>query len=352
LFDKAGTADPELARLEQVLGGFEYRGKLPQLPRRRAPARRVWLAVGTVAAAAAIAFALVRLVPPRAGWPASIRGDGATCDGQPIAGEARLPVGAWLETGASSARLTVAELGTVELAPGSRARIVATSAAEHVVRLERGTLDARIDAPPRRFVVETARVRVIDLGCAFTVTVDGAGVGRVSVVAGRVALADAEGRETVVPTGAACALTASGPGEVELPAPARENEHAQTPSPGAPTAPAQAPSPQTPSPQTASPLTPSPQTPSPQTAPPQSASPQASSRPGKHAPASHAHASKPAHAPTGKHASKPPASVAPKSAAPAAPATPKPAGKIAAPPHDDRVRIQHDARQSLERSAE
>ena len=82
-------------------------------------------------------------------------------------------------------RLRVADIGSVELGPATRARIVATGAARHELALERGSLVATIDAPPRRFVVATPRALVTDLGCAFELTVDEAGRGRLAVRAGR-----------------------------------------------------------------------------------------------------------------------------------------------------------------------
>jgi len=227
LFDKQGEPDPEVAQLEQLLRPLAYRGAPLKLPPQRA--RRIAFSVGVLAAAAAIAATIVLLVaqpwrptphdqppalatPARPAWPALVRGDDATADGQPLTGETQLAVGAWLETGNSHVALRVADAGTVELEPGTRVQIAESSATLHALKLAVGTLSARIDAPARQFVVETPQVTAIDLGCAFKLTVDATGRGRLSVAAGAVALSKAGAPEVVVPAGAECELTEHGPG--------------------------------------------------------------------------------------------------------------------------------------------
>jgi hypothetical protein len=176
--------------------------------------RRPWIVVGGAAAVAAALLALViarpwRPVPPS--WAAAVRGGSAMRDGKPITGATRLPVGAWLESGESRVRLLVADIGTVELGPGTRARIVATGAERHELRIERGSLVATIEAPPRRFVVDTPRAVVTDLGCAFELTVDETGRGRLVVTGGKVGVADVGGaNEIVVPAGSGVELTERG----------------------------------------------------------------------------------------------------------------------------------------------
>src|SRR5205807_4015326 len=98
--------------------------------------------------------------PTQASWAALVQSGAATSDGHTIAGATRLLVGAWLETQSAHVRLEVADIGSVELGPATRARIVATSATRHELRLERGTLVATITAPPRQFVVTTPRAVV------------------------------------------------------------------------------------------------------------------------------------------------------------------------------------------------
>jgi ferric-dicitrate binding protein FerR (iron transport regulator) len=213
LFDKEGEPDPEVARLEQLLAPVAYRGAPPRLPQRRT--RRTFVVVAaamTAMAAAIVALLIAKPWRPAPSWAATVREGTATRDGQPIAGATRLPVGAWLETQSGRAQLTVADIGVVELAPATRARIVVTGAQRHELELARGTLVARIDAPPRRFAVRTPRAVVTDLGCAFELTVDESGRGRLVVTAGKVAVGSSEVPEVVVVAGARVELTARGPG--------------------------------------------------------------------------------------------------------------------------------------------
>jgi ferric-dicitrate binding protein FerR (iron transport regulator) len=217
LFDKQGEPDPEVERLEGLLGSLGYRGAPLRLPARRRR-RPMWVAGGLSALAAALVALLIagrwraQRTGALAGWAATVRDGAATIDGRPLTGAGRLPVGAWLETASGRARLAVADVGSVEVAPGTRVRIVASGAARHELQLAHGTLAAVIDAPPRHFVVTTPRAVVTDLGCAFELTVDDAGRGRLAVSGGRVAVSDGAAREVVVGAGAGVELSEHGPG--------------------------------------------------------------------------------------------------------------------------------------------
>lgn len=134
----------------------------------------------------------------------------ARLEGSPTVGanrieaNARLAVGEWLETDASSrAQINVADIGQVDVGPNSRVRLVETGATEHRLALTRGRLHATISAPPRLFIVETPSAVAVDLGCAYTLEVDKAGRSILHVTAGWVAL-ELKGRESVVPAGAVC----------------------------------------------------------------------------------------------------------------------------------------------------
>jgi len=123
----------------------------------------------------------------------------------------RLRVGEWLETDAASrAEISVANIGQVEVEPNTRVRLVETRLTEHRLELERGTLHARIWAPPRLFFVNTPSAVAADLGCAYTLEVDDAGRGLLHVTSGYVAL-ETEARSAIVPAGAAC-MTQPGAG--------------------------------------------------------------------------------------------------------------------------------------------
>lgn len=149
----------------------------------------------------------------RPGWEVA-RVEGAPRVSQNrIGARGRLGVGEWLETdSASRAEIAVANIGQVEVEPNTRVRLVETRLTEHRLELERGTLHARIWAPPRLFFVNTPSAVAADLGCAYTIEVDDAGRGLLHVTSGYVAL-EAEARESIVPAGAACMTQpGSGPG--------------------------------------------------------------------------------------------------------------------------------------------
>lgn len=135
--------------------------------------------------------------------------------GKPLIGDGseagRIAVGQLLETDANSkARITVANIGSVEVAPNSRVKLVGTSKDEHRLALERGRLHAKILAPPRLFIVDTPTATAVDLGCEYTLAVDRAGNSLLRVTSGFVALEDG-GRESIVPAGMMC-LTRKGKG--------------------------------------------------------------------------------------------------------------------------------------------
>ncbi len=123
----------------------------------------------------------------------------------------QIAVGELLKTDArSKARITVANIGSVEVAPNSLVKFVQTGTDEHRLALERGSLHAKIFAPPRLFVVDTPSGRAVDLGCEYTLEVDRVGNSILRVTGGFVALED-KGRESIVPAGMMC-LTRIGKG--------------------------------------------------------------------------------------------------------------------------------------------
>lgn len=138
-----------------------------------------------------------------------------TLAGMPRIGESdaasKLAVGELLETDArSKAKITVADIGSVEVAPNSRVKLVVTGKEEHRLSLERGQLHAKIFAPPRLFIVDTPSGKAVDLGCEYTLQVDRVGNSILHVTGGFAALED-RGRESVVPAGMMC-LTRKGKG--------------------------------------------------------------------------------------------------------------------------------------------
>ncbi len=116
----------------------------------------------------------------------------------------KIAEGQLLETDDKSrARITVGSIGQVDVDPNSRVTLISTKLTEQRLAIERGRLEARISAPPRIFFVDTPSAQAVDLGCAYTLTVDDAGRTLLHVTSGWVAMETA-GHEAKVPAGAMC----------------------------------------------------------------------------------------------------------------------------------------------------
>jgi hypothetical protein len=211
LWDRSGPPDREVERLERALSPLRHSAAAAAppvpAPRRVSP---VWAIAAAVSAAALLAGWFLR---PRPSW------DVARLEGSPRVGQehigasGKLPVGGWLETDASSrAKVRVGGIGQVEVAPNSRLRLVKARVTDHRLALERGSIEARIWAPPRLFFVETPSALAVDLGCVYSLRVDENGGGLLSVTAGWVQLTR-PGRDALVPAGASCVMRGGrGPG--------------------------------------------------------------------------------------------------------------------------------------------
>lgn len=115
---------------------------------------------------------------------------------------AQKAVGDWVATsGASRARIVVGTIGKVTVEPNARVQLGAVTGSQYRLALERGTISAEISAPPRMFIVDTPATTVVDLGCAYTVTVAPDGAMELHMTSGWAAL-DWRGSETLVPAGA------------------------------------------------------------------------------------------------------------------------------------------------------
>ena len=203
LWDKSGTPDPEIERLETLLAPLGHRGRPLPLPLPARSRRRGLLVASLALAAVMLAVSLISLRPPS--WEVRSLSGAPRLEGQPLAGRARIQGGDSLVTDAGSAAwIAVGKIGVVELGPDSRLRVITTRARQHRLALDRGVLQARIVAPPREFVVDTPSATAIDLGCVYELEVDGLGQATLSVLVGWVSF-EREGRETFVPAGARCA---------------------------------------------------------------------------------------------------------------------------------------------------
>lgn len=207
LWDGSGTPDPDVERLEALLGRLRSTPPVPQLP--DVPVRwRTLRYLAPMLAAAAAILLMVGLAVRTLRHAPSL--EIARVEGRPrigsatVGGSGRIAVGQTLVTDAAShVRVNVGTIGYVDIDPNSRVRLVETRSGRHQLSLGRGTLRAVINAPPGQFIVDTPSGTATDLGCAYTLHVDEDGSGLLSVSAGWVAL-DANGRESFVPAGASC----------------------------------------------------------------------------------------------------------------------------------------------------
>ncbi len=207
LWDRSGPPDPEIERLEQTLAPLGYRHR-PELVRAAPP--RLWWAAAAAAVLAAVALSQLAAPPTRTtAWQVTSLNGQARLGNQGAALAMLLRKGQVLRTGkASDLTLQADEMGRIDLGPESELR----AATDLRVLLQRGALHAFIWAPPRQFVVETPSARAIDLGCEYTLNVDGSGNGLLRVAMGWVAFQFA-GREAFIPAGAQCATRPrEGPG--------------------------------------------------------------------------------------------------------------------------------------------
>jgi hypothetical protein len=159
----------------------------------------------TVAAAVALALALGSAAYWRVSHPQGARWDVVWLAGH---GSARIGAGEWIQTDARSrARVEVGAIGSVigsvEVTPNTRVRVITTRPDEHRLALARGEIRAKISAPPKLFFVDTASGTAVDLGCEYDLSADDLGAGWLRVTRGWVSF-QWKGAESLVPAGASC----------------------------------------------------------------------------------------------------------------------------------------------------
>jgi hypothetical protein len=229
LWDRSGDPDPEIRKLEALLGRFQYNRSHPEFSE-VAPVRRWWFlpsrlhllpalaAVAAVVGMVATFRVYERKVNPAGspGWDVSAV-EGVTRVGPKAVsgkeGNSTLGVGQLLETGPQArAKLRDEETGQIEVEPDTRLRLLNMGSGLKRIALDRGTIHTFIWAPPGQFVVDTPSAVAVDLGCAYTLRVDDAGAGLVRTSMGWVGF-KLNGRESFIPAGAACATRPNvGPG--------------------------------------------------------------------------------------------------------------------------------------------
>jgi hypothetical protein len=231
LWNGSGQPDPEIQKLEGLLGKYRHDGAAHVFPaivaqeRWTARLRKMRLFPAMAAAAAVLIIAAGILVFLRvhghgptqvaAGWNVSPLAGAPRVGRRAITadqGSARLGVGQLLETDYQSrASLQSEEIGQVEVEPSSRVRLLAMGGLKRIA-LDHGTIHAFIWAPPGQFVVDTPSATTVDLGCAYTLQVDDSGAGLLRTSLGWVGFT-LNGHESFIPAGAACATRPKvGPG--------------------------------------------------------------------------------------------------------------------------------------------
>lgn len=194
LWDGSGEPDPEIERLENVLGRFRHRAAAPEFPlvtpRPKLSftrSRRFWH-LAAVAAAVALVFVLWTVlrqpqprIAPLNGWEVA-RLAGTPRVGITLLGGAKqvgkLAVGQTLQTdGQSRASVSVDDVGEVQVEPNTRLRLLETAPSRKRLALDRGTIRASIWAPAGEFTVDTPSALAVDMGCAYTLHVDDSGAG-------------------------------------------------------------------------------------------------------------------------------------------------------------------------------
>jgi hypothetical protein len=222
LWNCSGEPDPEIQRLEGLLGKYRHDRPavaLPQIiPRRRwklsaLRMRPLPVFAGIAAAVAAIAvvsFLMYRREPATAttaGWEVSSVVGTPQIGTRTISGTkgtSHFAVGQLLETDRQSrVSLQAEQIGQIEVEPGTRLRLLTMGTGLKRIALDHGMIHAFIWAPPGQFVVDTPSALTVDLGCAYTLQVDDSGAGLVHTSLGWVGF-KLDGHESFIPAGAAC----------------------------------------------------------------------------------------------------------------------------------------------------
>src|ERR1700756_86906 len=226
LWDKSGTPDPEIEKIEQVMGKLRFDRPVPLFPivegathDRWTLRLRKWFRPTVAAAVAAILVVCGLGVlwqwkgEVAAGWNVTLRAGKPRIGDGWMGSSGRVGVGQALETDQQSrAEIQLPEVGRIQIDPQTRVRVLKGPSGVSRLALDRGTIHARIWALPGLFVVDTPSARAVDLGCAYTLHVDDTGNGLIRTSMGWVGFKFGD-REAFIPAGAACKTRAkSGPG--------------------------------------------------------------------------------------------------------------------------------------------
>jgi hypothetical protein len=165
-------------QLQELLSVYRHRQPMPALTRRSNATW--WLA----------AAATMVLIFAGAYWATSWR------DGWRVLRDG--------ETIASATRIERNGIGYIDVAANTVLRLDAGNR----LSLQRGTIHAKTVSPPGIFIVDTPRVRAVDLGCEYILTIAADGGGILIVAAGWVGLNNRS--QSLVPQGARATIDRSG----------------------------------------------------------------------------------------------------------------------------------------------
>jgi hypothetical protein len=224
LWDGSGEPDPEIQKLENSLAKFRHEGQAPEFPEISAARQpRFWqrlgsskwslgLAAATVAVLFMAAFGILRW-SQKLGTTSGPGWDVESIAGTPKvessffrgkAGTTKLGIGQTLVTDShSKANISIADIGTVNVEPNTRLRLVAGGHGHNRLALDRGTIHAYIWSLPGEFTVDTPSAIAVDLGCSYTLEVDDAGAGVLRTKLGWVGF-KLGAHEAFIPAGAVC----------------------------------------------------------------------------------------------------------------------------------------------------
>ena len=202
LWDPKAKPASGVQRVEAKVQGERLESAQKFVAPRRGSRRALVVAVFALAAVVLAVVLRPEPIPPRPVGPALAV---ARAGGEDPRG---LTLDKPLVTGTEQATVKLG-YGEIALQPNSTLRLVKFEKNEHRLALDRGTLRAVVDAPPRLFNVDVPGGQVVDLGCAYTLSVRDDGSKEVVVETGYVELEGA-GRRVTVPAGARTSYAKAG----------------------------------------------------------------------------------------------------------------------------------------------
>jgi hypothetical protein len=201
VWDRSGPPDPYVRHLETLLEPYRFNQPIEIGPTARR-VRWVWYAAAFSAAAIVVFAAYVALIPivgqPGPEWRVVARAGVPSISGVAMNGVGSLSAGGVVQTDEhSTAEIQAGRVGRIEVQPGSRVRLLSTTAGQHRLAVDRGRIAARLWSPPFTFGFSTPAADAFDVGCAFTMDVDERGAATVRVTSGWVEFESTNGQQLI-----------------------------------------------------------------------------------------------------------------------------------------------------------